>query len=213
MEYQYLADRDFTSWSVDHIGTKGIGSTTDTTGFELLFEGVASDRLRWTAGVNYLDEESSTGASKCYPLFVESGAIDDPGINVECTPQDGLLFELVPNNPNGTDINPWQDPDLYPNAPRINGGGPGPFFANQDVWNESIGVFAHVTYDINEDWTLDLGARWTEDDRRFQNIELPVQGCDIGVAPNDLCAITINLNQENVIGEGFLTRRPIRSRK
>jgi len=203
MDYQYLADRDFTSWSVDHIGTKGIGTTTDTTGFELLFEGEASDRLRWTVGVNYLDEESKTGAGKCYPLFVESGAIDDPGISVECTPQDGLLFELVPNNPNGTDINPWQDPDLYPNAPRINGGGPAPFFANQEVWNESIGVFGHVTFDINEDWTLDLGARWSEDDRRFQNIELPVGGCDIAVAPNDLCAVTITLSQATVIDEGF----------
>jgi iron complex outermembrane receptor protein len=203
MDYQYLADRDYTSWPVDHIGTKGVGTTTDTTGFEFLIEGGADGNIRWTVGVNYFDEESHTGASNCYPQFVNSGAITDPGINTECTPQDGLLFELVPNNPNGVDIHPGQDPDLWPNAPRINGGGPGPFFANQDVWNESIGLFGHVTWDISDSWTLDVGARWTEDDRRFRNIELPATGCDISIDPTGLCDVTINLNQANVIDEGF----------
>jgi iron complex outermembrane receptor protein len=203
MEYQYLADRDYTSWPVDHIGTKGIGTTTDSTGFEFLIESNGNDSLHWTLGVNYFDEQSSTGARNCYPQFVESGAIDDPTINTVCTPQDGLLFELVPNNPTGTDIHPDQDSDLWPNAPRINGGGPGPFFANQDVWNESIGVFGHLTWDINERWTLDLGARYTEDDRQFRNIELPATGCDIADDPRGLCEVTINLNQANVIDEGF----------
>jgi iron complex outermembrane receptor protein len=35
----------------------------------------------------------------------------------------------------------------------------------------------HLTYDINDNWTLDLGARYTEDDRNFWNMESAVDGC------------------------------------
>jgi iron complex outermembrane receptor protein len=190
MEYLYFADRDYMLWPVDGIGTKGPkGQNNETWGFELLFEGEASDQLRFTLGVNYFDETALNGEDLCYNIFVASGAPTNPGISVDC-PVVGLSFELVPNVPNGLGL-------LWPDAPRVNlggiegGGGPGPFLGEVSVWNESIGIFGHATYDISDAWTLDLGVRWTEDDRKFHNIEFASRGCDPSINPTGHCDITL----------------------
>jgi iron complex outermembrane receptor protein len=213
MEYRYFADRDYMSWPVDGVGTKGPkGQNNETYGFELLFEAVTSDRLRFTFGVNYFDETAFNGENLCYPQFVASGApgdVDgtgapnDPPLITTVCPPIGLHFELVPNNPGGIDIDPNQDPDLWPNAPRRNGGGPGPFQSEVSVWNKSTGVFGHMTYDINDQWTLDLGARYTSDDREFHNIEFATTGCDVSADPNNHCVYTAPTSLFNVADSGF----------
>jgi len=216
MEYRYFADRDFTRWPVDAIGTFGdAGQNNETYGFEVLFEADASDRLRFTLGVNYFDETAFNGEDLCYNLLVASGAATDrdangdpndpPLIEVTCELK-GLHFELVPTNPNGVDIDPTQDPDLWPNAPRINLGGPGPFLGEVSVWNKSTGVFGHMTYDINDQWTLDLGARWTEDDRRFHNLEFASTGCDVSIDPNNHCDVTLPVSLFHVNDTGFFNQ-------
>jgi iron complex outermembrane receptor protein len=202
MQYNYLADRDYSSWPIDAIGTGSKdGATNETFGFELLFEAQASDRLQFTVGVNYFDETAFNGSNTCYDLFVDNGASD----SVTCV-DTGLHFELVPNNPTGADVDPTQDPDLWPNAPRINGGGPGPFGGEVSVWNKSTGVFGHVTYDINDQWTLDVGARWTEDDREFHNFEFASTGCDASVDPQNLCAYTLPVDIAHVNDSGFFNQ-------
>ncbi|MFQ6005841.1 MAG: TonB-dependent receptor, partial [Woeseia sp.] len=215
MEYTYFADRDYMEWPVDAIGTSGPeGQNNETFGFELLFEADASDRLRWTAGVNYFDETALNGEDLCWNMFVASGAPNDVDpitglpvappndLIVNCPPV-GLHFELVPDNPNGTDIDPNQDPNLWPNAPRINPFGPGPFQGEVSVFNKSIGIFGHATYDINDQWTLDLGVRWTEDDREFHNIEFASTGCDVSIDPNNHCAYTVPVSLFHVSDTGF----------
>jgi iron complex outermembrane receptor protein len=206
MKYKYFADRDYMSWPVDAIGTGSHkGQNNETYGFELLFVGAVNDQLRFTAGVNYFDETALNGSDTCYPLYVDSGAPSDPSISVTC-PDTGLHFELVPDNPTGADINPNQDPDLWPNAPRINGGGPGPFGGEVSVWNKSWGIFGHMTYDVNDQWTIDAGMRWTQDDRKFDNIEFASTGCDLSVDPSHMCAYTLPVDSTHLADTGFFNQ-------
>ena len=197
MQYDYLADRDYMSWPIDGIGTTGLdgGYDSETTSLEILFEGEVNDSFRFTTGVNFFDETTFTGANRCHAAFAASGGVDDPGVVVECMNAGGLLFELVPNNT--TDVGVW------PNGPRINNGGPAPFFQNVSVWNESIGVFGNATYEFNETWKVDFGARYTRDKRRFNNIEFAVQGCNVADNPSGLCDFQAIMTQSAVIDDGF----------
>lgn len=207
MEYRYVGDRDYTWWPVDDLGTWGPkGQHNETYGFELLFELESSDRLRWTFGANYFDETAFNGDNLCYPLYQASGAIDDvdangdpndpPNIEVTCPPV-GLHFDLVPDNASG-------DPALlWPFGPKRNNGGPGPFLSEVSVWNKSTGIFGHMTFDINDRWTLDAGARWTSDDREFHNIEFGTTGCDVGVDPTRLCSYTAIVSAFQLSDTGF----------
>jgi iron complex outermembrane receptor protein len=216
MEYLYYADRDYTSWPVDAIGTAAAdGQNNETWGFEVLFEGQASERLRFTVGANYFDETAFNGSNTCYDALIAAGGGDDRDVNgdpndpplvtVTC-PDTGLHFDLVPDNPNGTDFDPAQDPDLWPNAPRINPFGPGPFGGEVSVWNKSIGIFGHVTYDISDAWTLDVGLRWIEDDREFHNIEFASTGCDVSIDPPNQCAFTLPVSLFHVSDTGFFNQ-------
>jgi iron complex outermembrane receptor protein len=202
MQYNYFADRDYSSWPLDSIGTGSKdGQNNETFGYELLFVAEASENVRFTVGANYFDETAFNGSNTCYNLFVNNGAVDP----VTC--QDtGLHFELVPDNPNGTFIDPNQDPGLWPNAPRINGGGPGPFGGEVSVWNKSTGIFGHVTWDISDRWTLDLGGRYTEDDREFHNFEFASTGCDVSLDPANMCAYTLPVDIVHVNDTGFFNQ-------
>jgi iron complex outermembrane receptor protein len=199
MEYTYLADRDYTSLPIDHIGTVDSGQHNETRGFEALFEGQVSDNLRFTLGYNYFQEDALNGNDVCNREFAASGGINDPSVEFECSDFGGLAFELVPNyfDPAGT--------GQWPNGPRINGGGPGPFAGEVSVYNKSHGVFAHVTYDINDRLTLDLGGRYTSDDRQFSNLEVAIADCVLPITGSDpLCGgnVTVLMNQAGV-QDGF----------
>jgi len=213
MQYRYVGDRDYTWWPVDDIGTWGPkGQHNETAGFEVIFNLESSDRLNWTFGANYFDETALNGDNKCYPLYQASGALnDDPSIPpsndpldpgfgatvVECPPI-GLHFDLVPDNQNGI-----QTVGSWPLGVKLNNGGPGPFLSEVSVWNKSIGVFGHMTYDLNDDWTLDLGGRWTSDDREFHNIEFGTTGCDVGIDPTRLCEFTALVSAFQLADTGF----------
>ncbi|MBT5032588.1 MAG: TonB-dependent receptor [Proteobacteria bacterium] len=196
MNYNYLADRDYLSWPVDGIGTDGVDGQNNTTdSIELVFEAEVNDRFRFTLGANYFEEEAHNGTGGCFEAFRDSGAANDPTHpGVDCTPFGSLHFELVPNASGG---------GLWPNGPRKNAHGPGPFYNNVDVYNKSSGVFAHGTFDINDQWTLDFGGRYTEDDRLFDNIEFPSEGCDYSVDPRNHCSFRAIATQATVVGDGF----------
>jgi iron complex outermembrane receptor protein len=40
------------------------------------------------------------------------------------------------------------------------------------ITTESTAIFAHATWNISDSWTLDFGARWTEDERGFHQTEV-----------------------------------------
>jgi iron complex outermembrane receptor protein len=167
VDYTYFQDRDGSFFAVDAIGSKGPGANNRTRGAEFLVEADVNDRLSFTTGINYFEETHFDGTNTCHTNFAASGAADDPGSTIVATcPIEGLHFELLP-------------------FPRDDVGGPGPFMSNKSVWNESIGVFGHLTYSLSDNWDLDVGARWTEDDREFNNIEWASVDCDIGTHPAD----------------------------
>jgi iron complex outermembrane receptor protein len=198
MEYTYLADRDYMSWPIDGIGTLGPdGQNSTTYNVELLLEAEVNDKFRFTAGVNYFDETSFNGGDKCYDQFVGSGAATNPAISVECNPQEGLFFETLVNA-TGT--------GLWPLGPRVNNGGPGPFFQNVSLWSKSTGVFANATYKINDNWKLDFGGRFTSDNRRFTNIEFPATGCLYTAGATGLCSARLIMSRATVINGGYFNK-------
>lgn len=202
MEYRYVGDRDYTWWPVDDIGTWGPkGQHNETSGFEVLFNLESSDRLSWTFGANYFDETAMNGDNGCYELYGQSGALTDPSISVTCAPV-GLHFDLVPDNPAPPDG--VGDPlALWPFGPKLNNGGPGPFLSEVSVWNKSTGIFGHASYDLTDLWTLDVGGRWTSDDRRFNNIEFATTGCEVGTDPTQLCTWTAPVDSAHLADSGF----------
>ena len=183
--YDYLQDRDFSSFRVDAIGTIGEGPENSTNSAELLLEGVVSDRLDFVVGLNYYDE--TIGTDTCYNLFVAQYdfSLDN---DVACLPQKGTFFELVP--------------DKVEVLGRPFTAGPPTFFKNGIVMNESVGVFGHLTYSLNDLWSLEFGMRYTEDKREFANIEFHISNYqrtnDLGLGDIDLI-----MNNLTVIENGF----------
>lgn len=181
--YHYQQDRDGVFYDIDNIGMPvwamsaggDVGQDNDTRGWELLVEGSANDRLDFTVGVNYFHELARNGDGACRDRFEASGYADlhpvtpvspDGSLNaargdgsdaVDCTDViSGLYFDLLP----GQFL---------------------PFINTSRIENESMGVFGHLSWSINDNWTLDVGARSTTDDREFWNMEASIQ--DHGVVP------------------------------
>jgi iron complex outermembrane receptor protein len=175
-DYDYLQDRDSSYLAIDAVGTiagpNDVGQNNTTRGFEFLVEGDVSDRLSFTAGVNYFFEQAKNGDGGCRNAWVSDPAniavlldangnpiLDandalqpaNPGRYQDCAATSGLFFEIL------------ADPKTW--------GGELRFLNTEYVENESTGVFGHLTYDINDLWKLDVGARWTNDDRQFWNME------------------------------------------
>jgi len=187
--YEWLQDRDFTSFRIDALGTVGEDPDTNVTrNFEVLLEGVVNDRLNFVVGMNYFDDEALTGTNRCYTLWVSQYdfTLDN---DVQCLPQAGLFFELVSDK-----VTIVGNPDFT--------AGPPTFFKNGSVWNESVGLFGHLTYSLNDNWDLDFGIRYTEDKREFNNIEFHISNYqrtnDLGLGNFDLI-----MNNLTVIENGF----------
>ena len=180
-DYDYQQDRDGSFYDIDNIGMPvwansaggDVGQDNDTKGWEFLVEGSASDRLDFTVGVNYFHELARNGDGACRNRLEDSGFADlHPQTPVDA---DG---NLVPAMGDGSDVVDCSDVisglyfDLLPGQFL-------PFINTSRIENESIGVFAHISYAINDNWTLDVGARSTEDDRQFWNMEAGIDGCGI----------------------------------
>jgi hypothetical protein len=206
-EYRYLQDRDFTELAVDAIGSLGNGSqSNETQNFEAVFEADVSDRFRFTVGANRFKENAINGTDACWHIFQDANPDElavkaDPAAanTVTCSPNRGLFFELLP----------W---------PRDRGGAAQPFNNTEQVVNESTAAFGHITYDLSDKWTLDVGARYTNDKRRFFNAEFWVPegsdpeiatygatGCDWRTNPDALCPAgnPLVITGPNLVEEGF----------
>ncbi|MGE4658900.1 MAG: TonB-dependent receptor, partial [Gammaproteobacteria bacterium] len=188
-DYDYQQDRDGSFYDIDNIGmptwatsTGGdVGQDNDTEGYELLFEGQASDQLSFTVGYNWFYELARNGDGACRDAFEASGFAAVTSVEDKPTPTNGnadgssgvdctdkisaLYFDLLPG---------WFLP--FANSSRIE--------------NESHAFFAHLTYDINDDWTVDVGARNTTDDRNFWNLESAIDGCKIEEQLNPAAGLT-----------------------
>ena len=196
-DVSYVQDRDYTWLGIDSIGLaplSGDGQLRDTENMEVLATLDFSDSLSAIVGMNLYEDLGYDGDLGCLKVINANFAqISDPAqadtFSITCAPDGGTQFDRLTNNPTG--------------------GGPGPVGKGGLVTNESIAFFGHVTWDLSDNWTLDLGARWTEDERSFNNAEYDVIGCEIegenqprpiGTA---LCVSDYTLNYDAIFGGNF----------
>jgi iron complex outermembrane receptor protein len=196
----YLADRDGSSLSIDALGgTAPRGLRRQTTSGELLITADVSERMSFTTGYHYFDDENQAGqrdSNGCLAIFERNKAaiIADKAaasINIRCYPDGGGQFDRL--------------------ADKTSAGGPG--ISGRDGYEvtASDGVFAHMTYQLTDDWTLDTGLRWTQEHRIFHQLEFPLKAgtCNhkagaVNSAPSTgLCNPEYWLSYASTMGGGF----------
>ena len=195
MVYNYMQDRDFTSLAIDAIGTApqvGPGRLRQTDSFEVLLSADVNEKLSFIGGAHFFDDYVQNGTDCLIKAVANLEALSDPGgtFSIGCEADGGTGFDWL-------------------GSPRAAPGGPVPSGRAGNVSAESTAIFAHMTYLINDDWTLDVGARYTDEDRGFHQVELESvsESCSFGL-PGDppsteLCQTDLVLNYSSVFDAGF----------
>ena len=175
-DYDYQQDRDGSFYDIDNIGMPtwakssggDVGQDNTTRGFELLMEHSFSDSVDVTLGYNYFYEKAKNGDGKCRRRFEESGFGEIASF------KDGVPQPKITGNPavNCDDALSGLYFDLLPGQFL-------PFNNSSRIENESNAVFGHLTWNLSDDWALDVGGRYTKDDRNFWNLESGINGCNI----------------------------------
>ena len=154
----YFSDRDGSSLSIDALGGTGPrGARREVTTVELLLTADVNDRLSFIAGYHYFDDEIQSGQRSqngCLAILERNfDAFNDPnsGLRIPCEPDGGTQFDRL--------------------ADRTASGGPGVTGRDGYEINDSDAVFAHATYDLSDNWTMDIGTRWTDEQRIFHQLE------------------------------------------
>jgi len=212
--YHYLQDRDGMFYDIDNVGTAvwsnsaggNVGQDNWTRGWELLIEAQANDRLEFTVGVNSFHELAKNGDGACRRRFNESG-FGEVGPAIPFEPPQPAPGNAITDGVNCDDVISGLMFEIAPSSFI-------PFINSARVENESFGVFANLTYALNDNWDLDIGARMTEDDREFWNLEAPVSGCEtddpslrsLGSQPDaesGICTFSWDVTFESAIYDGF----------
>jgi len=162
-------DRDWTPLGIDTLGASAVtdGNKRDTRSLELLFNADINDRWGFVAGVHSWDYEIDAGQNCLNTLLENFDAIttdftlvpDGMG-GFDPVGNDNVIIPCVPNGSNFGRL-----------ADMINPGAAGNTAMGSLSTVESIAVFGQLNYAINDDWTIDLGARWTDETRTFNSIE------------------------------------------
>ncbi len=205
--WNYIQDRDMSSLPIDAIGTPplhGQGQERKTQNFELLFTGDVSDRMGFVVGAHLFGDTSLTGEGGCLNIFNKNFSKFDEHtvVNGAKVPTAAALALSIPCEPDGgTQFDRMADRQVP--------GGPGIAGMSGRMENDSKAIFGHLTYDISDDWTLDLGARWTTEDRMFNQAEIDAVASTCshkgaGDPPiTSICRPDYILSYESVISEGF----------
>ena len=172
-DYNYYQDRDYSVIGVDSIGTPpfpGRGTIRTTQNFEVLFTAIANDRVDFVVGAHLFDDDSETGGGDCLRTTRENFAAlsdENSGFSIPCMPDGGTQFDWL-------------------SSPRHVPGGPYPAGMSGIIQTESQALFGHATIALSDTWTLDVGARWTDEDRFFNLVELETvpETCSFGL-PGD----------------------------
>ena len=188
-EMPWNLDRDKTPLSIDRLGATSMNPSDHaagynvTRGLEFIVSGDISDRLNFVAGVNLFNEEHHSGNGNCFAKWTANwDPVSNPEVPCELN---GLLFEFIPHQPGQPDT-----------------GGPSGAFQNTNVWNEASAVFGHLTYALSDLWTLELGARYTQDDRSFEILETDAGATCVDISPA-MCSPTLIMSEATVIEDGF----------
>ena len=178
-DYSYLIDLDNTPLNVKVQGQPGVGNHSTTDNLELVLDADVNDRLSVLLGLYSFDEESRTGNGECWRrLTAEFLPNIDDNPDVPCPLSNGGL--VFSGSTTGIDEG---------------------FLQQVNVWNDSTAVFGHMTYELAEDWHVELGARWTEDAREFNIVEFPFE-CVV-TDPASQCSGTPIINADAFDQGGF----------
>ena len=164
-------DADYSPVRLDAFGNSptigGDGNNVDSDTLELLFTADVSDRLSFVAGTHWYNNYNENGQLECYNAlkanfdllrndFTEvpdgMGGVDLVGgdVAIPCFPSSSI-FDRISDQTTG-----------FPLRVGAKSGW---------VENESLGIFGQVSFALNDLWTLDVGARYTTEDRAFDFIE------------------------------------------
>jgi len=195
MDYNYMQDRDFSSVQIDAIGTppqNGVGRVRNTDSFEVLFTADVNDRLSFIVGAHLFEDKAVNGTDCLNKVHANFAALSDPmgTFTIACVPDGGTQFDWL-------------------SSPRAAPGGPVPSGRAGYVTADSTAIFGHMTYALNDDWTLDIGARYTDEDRGFNQAEFETvsESCSFGL-PGDppiteICQPTYILSYGAMFADGF----------
>jgi len=190
--YYYLQDRDFSSLPLDAIGSTGDGQKRSTDSFEVLLTADANEKLSFIVGAHFFKDDVNNGTDCMNKALANLPALKDPnsGFSIECTRDGGTQFDML-------------------SSPRQAPGGPVPSGRGGTMLNDSSAIFAHMTYSISDDWTLNLGGRFTDEDRSFLQTEFETvsESCSFGLPgdprPTQICDPTYLLSNASMFQDGF----------
>ena len=162
-------DRDWTPLAIDTLGASAVteGINRDQKSLELLFDADVNDRWGFVSGVHAWDYEIDAGQD-CLNTFLENfdaittdfTLVPDGMGGFDPVGNDNVIIPCVPNGSNFGRL-----------ADMINPGRAGNTAMGSLSTVESVAVFGQLSFDMNEDWTLDFGARWTDETRTFNSVE------------------------------------------
>lgn len=188
VDFDFLHDRDFTPFPIRAIGLVGSDPPryTRTRSAEILFEGAVSDRLDFVTGFHFFEDETKNGNGRCYALFNLQFDPGNPDVDIPCDPVTAQLFEQTPLRE------------------QLTGGPSRTRIGEQSAWNTSYGLFGHLTYALDDRWTLEAGLRYTEDTREFNALEIFVSNVRI-VDPSSTAVFDVAMNQQTVLEDGVIS--------
>jgi len=171
-DLQYLSDRDGTPLPLDTWYLTGPrGERRETRSAEILVTADVNDQLSITTGYHYFDDEAQAGQRSqngCLAIFERNydggnGPFGKPTAGVTNSagkPNSSLRVPCLQDGGHTMDF--MSDTTV----PSLN-------VTGRDGYeiNDSDGVFGHLTYLLNDDWTIDAGARWTNEQRIFHQLE------------------------------------------
>jgi outer membrane receptor protein involved in Fe transport len=220
--YSYYQDRDYGPGIIDHIGnfpkgSRGIARYTDE--FEVIFTGEINDRATLTTGLYLFDDIARSGNGSClgrwWAAFDPNGQntlpVDPGNDGIEGTDDDFVQVGTINGMNDDTIFCEGEGGTLFHRLPDSAGDRRGSTGMGQTE-GESTAIYAHLDYALSESWNLAVGARWMEDTRRQQNVEVAiVPGTCTHTNPGDpsplgLCAPVFALNRASVIEGGFVGR-------
>ncbi len=178
-DYNYSVDLDNSPFDIKNQHTVGPTSIRDTNrSLELLFDATANDQLTFLLGAYYFWNRHGQGTGRCWDLFQN---------------------EFLSNRSANPDVRCDQGEWSTAFEKRSSTGRPARIRSSTGT-DTSTALFGHLTYVLASNWTVDFGARRTQDDREFRILEVPF-ACAI-VNPRHGCMGTPIINEESVFEEG-----------
>ncbi len=159
-------DADYTPVRADAFGGAlwGAGQTFTSDTLELLFSADVSDRFGFVAGTHWYNNRDQNGGLEClralkanFELLRNDFTLDANGdpvggdVSIPCFPS-GSTFDRISDNTLGN-------------------GSLGLGAKSGFMENESLAIFGQLSFALDDDWTLDVGARHTTEDRTFDFVE------------------------------------------